>query len=397
MTNHPAIMLKPERERSIESRHPWIFSGALAEQPKSIPAGTIVDVLSQRKQFLARGFYNPHSQISVRILSFEAIPIDETFFERRITSALELRKSCLSAEFHDLHSALRLIYGESDNLPGLIVDRYAKVLVVQFLSAGMKEKSEMILSVLKNALNPKTIYEKSGTSGKSEEGIAFKDDLLYGEAIEDFITIRENDLSFYVDIKHGQKTGFYLDLRDVRRYVKENSTGKSCLNLGCYTGSISFAALAGGAADVSSVDSSLPHLELLEKNLKLYDFEEERHKSIQGDMFYFLRHTREPFDLIVLDPPAFAHRQKDITPAVKGYKELHLSAFTLLKPGGQLITLSCSHHISREIFEQTIFYALKDLKTTAHLIRRFDHPVDHPVNPFFPEGNYFKGCVLRKP
>ncbi|MBI4430770.1 MAG: class I SAM-dependent rRNA methyltransferase, partial [Candidatus Omnitrophica bacterium] len=376
MPTYPAVTLKSGRERSIESRHPWIFSGALAAIPKNFMPGTVVNVFSAQKKFLARGFFNPHSQIAVRILTFEPAEIDPAFFRERILKALEFRRAYFPREYSDPEGALRLVFAESDQLPGLIVDRYGSVLVVQFLSAGMMKESDALIQILKEALSPKTIFEKSGTSGKNEEGLVFKDALVSGEPIKDFLVILENGLRFYVDVLRGQKTGFYLDLRDVRRYAKENSAGKSCLNIGCYTGSISMAQLAGGAKDVSSIDSSLAHLEILEKNLNLAGFDETNHKTIQADMFEFLRYTTERYDFIVLDPPAFAHRQKDVPQAIKGYKELHLSAFKLLNPGGELITLSCSHHISREIFEQTIFYALKDLKITAHLIRRFDQPVD---------------------
>lgn len=396
MSNYPTISLKPGRERSVESRHPWIFSGALPSVPKDIPSGAVVDVYSSQKQFLACGFFNSHSQISIRILSFERDEIDQEFFEAKIKRALASRKACFKDIWANPNGALRLVYAESDELPGLIVDRYGDVLVVQFLSAGMKEKSEWITSVLRQELSPKTIYEKSAGSGKNEEGLTFKDGLLYGEPIKSSHAIEENGLRFLIDIARGQKTGFYLDLRDVRSYAKDRSEGKMFLNIGCYTGSISFAALAGGAKEVHSVDSSEMHLELLEGNLKSGGHDENRHKTIQADMFEYLRHTKERYDMIVLDPPAFAHREKDVPQAIKGYKELHLSAMKLLKPGGELITLSCSHHITREIFEQTIFYALKDLKMSAQVIRRFDQHADHHIHPFFPEGNYFKGCVLRR-
>ena len=389
-----SITLNPNREKSLLRRHPWIFASAIRHVDETHASGSTVDLLSSEGQFLARASYSPNSQIRARVWTFNDEPVDEEFFRKRIRAAIEMR-SVLSGS----SKSLRLIHAESDGLPGLIVDRYEDVLVLQSLTAGSEFWKETIADLLVEETGIATIYERSDADVRELEGLKPITGILRGTITNLQIPITEYGLEFKVDIAHGHKTGFYLDQRENRRRVGELSKNRNVLNCFCYTGGFSIHALANGAKSVLSVDSSADALALLEENIALNQLPADRHTSLEGDVFQLLRKFRDAnrsFDLIVLDPPKFAPTAAHAEKASRAYKDINLLAFKLLRRGGLLFTYSCSGGIDAALFQKIVASAALDAGVDATIIEHLSQGSDHPVSLHFPEGMYLKGLVCVK-
>lgn len=386
----PTLHLKPGRERSVRRFHPWIFSGAVARIEGEPAPGTIINVHSADDKFLGRGFYNPNSQIVCRMLTWQEEQVDAVFFERKIHAALRLREQLVA------HSAnaFRVVNAEGDGLPGLIVDKYADFLVVQVSTLGMAQRRAEIVASLQNLLAPIGIYERSAGASLQEEGLQPSVRLLVGEEPPEKIVMHENALCFNVNVREGQKTGFFLDQRENRRWVAQHAKGRAVLNGFCYSGAFSIYAAAAGATRVVSVDSSGPALQLAKENFALNNLPIVTEDFVAADVFHFLRSTTQKFDFIILDPPAFAHRQKDVDNAARAYKDLNLQAFKLLSPGGLLFTCSCSQPLSPDLFQKILFGAAVDAKRAVRLLGHSDHAPDHPINIYHPEGRYLQAFLL---
>lgn len=385
------IFLKQGRERPVLNGHPWIFSGAIAESQGDHELPGIADVYDYRKIWIARGQYNPKSQIRVRVLTWTKEALDQSFFSRRISQALTPRGNYVAPTT----SAYRLVNGEGDFLPGLIVDRYGEYLVCQFFTAGMDRVKHEIAAVLGDLVDSKGIFEKSEGRVRDEEGLEASIGVLAGDAPPDSMLIEENGFKFLVDIRRGQKTGFFLDQRDNRAFLSTLTKGKTVLNCFAYSGAFSVYACGGGAKEVVSIDSSRPALELAEQNWALNGFADLACELLKGDTFAYLKECDRSFDVIVLDPPSLAHKRNDITAATGGYKFLNLHAFKHLTPGGMLFTFSCSQHLSIDLFQKVVFGAAVDARRKVSILRRLGQPIDHPISLHHPEGEYLKGLVVR--
>jgi 23S rRNA (cytosine1962-C5)-methyltransferase len=397
------VVLKPGREKSLLRRHPWIFSGAIHSVSDEPAPGGTVDLLSSDKQFLARASYSPTSQIRARAWTFEDEPVDREFFRQRIRSAIQLRDT-----WHVIASPLgtpdsdayRLIYAESDGIPGLIVDRYGEVLVLQSLTAGSEFWKETLADLLLEETGLTTIYERSDADVRELEGLETKVGILRGNLSSFIFPITEHHLEFKVNLQSGHKTGFYLDQRLNRLRVRELAKDRDVLDGFCYTGGFTVNALAGGATSVLSIDSSAEALALCRENIALNNLDAARQTSIAGDVFQLLRKFRDEarsFDLIVLDPPKFAPTAAQAERAARGYKDINLLAFKLLRPGGRLVTFSCSGGIDAGLFQKIIAGAALDAGVEAQILEHFSQGADHPVALNFPEGAYLKGLVcIRK-
>ncbi len=390
------IILKPGRERSLLRCHPWIFSGAIQNVDEEPASGSTVDLLSFNKQFLARASYSPHSQIRARVWTFDDEPIDREFFRKRIRSSIATRNTLHVTRSTD---ALRLTYAESDNLPGLIVDRYGDVLVLQSLTAGSEFWKETIADVLLEETGLKNIYERSDADVRELEGLPSIVGPLRGSPITK-LPITEHGLKFTINFESGHKTGFYLDQRANRQRVRELAKDKDVLDCFCYTGGFSVNALSGGAKSVLSVDSSADALELCKENAALNNLPADRHATLEGDVFHLLRKFRDEarsFDMIVLDPPKFAPTSAQVDKAARAYKDINLLAFKLLRPGGILVTFSCSGGVDAALFQKIIAGSALDAGVDAQIVEHLSQAADHPVSLHFPEGTYLKGLVcLRK-
>ena len=393
-----SIILKQGREKSLLRRHPWIFSGAIHHMDDpSAASGSTVDLLSFNKQFLARASYSPHSQIRARVWTFEDEPVDREFFRKKIRVSLATRQT-LQIEHNT--NATRLIYAESDNLPGLIVDRYGDVLVLQSLTAGSNYWKETIADLLIEETGLENIYERSDADVRELEGLEPKVGILRGTIPQSPLAIYEHGLKFLVNIEHGHKTGFYLDQRKNRLRVRELAKDKDVLDCFCYTGGFTVNALAGGAKSVLSVDASGDALALAKENVILNDLPVDKANFIEGDVFQLLRRFRDEnrsFDMIILDPPKFAPTAAQAEGAARGYKDINLFAFKLLRPGGILATFSCSGGIDAGLFQKIIAGAALDAGFDAQIVEHLSQGADHPVLLNFPEGTYLKGLIcLRK-
>lgn len=359
-------------------------------------SGDTVDVLDSDGQFVARGAYSPESQIRVRVWSFDPDEqIDAAFFRSRLTRALALR---LSLQLRDASSAMRLVHAESDGLPGLVVDRYADTLVIQVLSAGIERWRETLADSLLELTNAKRIYERSDVEVRRLEGLPERTGLLRGDQPPELAEIVENGIRFGVDLRQGHKTGFYLDQRENRALVRQLAAGRETLDAFCYTGGFTLNALAGGAAAVTAVDSSTDALDQGRQNAALNQFAPDAVEWLEGDVFKVLRTFRDQarsFDLIVLDPPKFAPTRSQAQQAARGYKDINLLAFKLLRPGGLLVTFSCSGGIDADFFQKIVADAAVDAEVDAQIIEWLHQSSDHPVLLHFPEGAYLKGLVAR--
>jgi 23S rRNA (cytosine1962-C5)-methyltransferase len=391
------LLLKKGRDKSVRRRHPWIFSGAVEKVDGKPGRGDTVDVLDAAKKSLARAAYSPKSQIRARVWTFEpAEEVDARFFRTRIQTALVLREALPAAKYAN---ALRLVHGESDGLPGLVVDRYADVLVAQFLAAGVERWRDPILDSLMELTGCAAIYERSDAEVRKLEGLEPRTGFARGNRNAARCPIIEYGLNFRVDVEQGQKTGFFLDQRENRQRVRSLAAGREVLDGFCYTGGFSIAALAGGAKRVTAVESSAAALEVAKDNLAANPLDASRIDFQQADVFEKLRKLRDQnakFDLVVLDPPKFAPTAVQVKKAARAYKDINLWALKLLAPGGLLATFSCSGGVSAELFQSIVAGAALDAGVDARIIERFTAAADHPVALPFPEAEYLKGLLLLK-
>jgi 23S rRNA (cytosine1962-C5)-methyltransferase len=390
-----SVVLAPGRDKALRRRHPWIFSGAIAKLEGEPASGETVLVRSADGKPLALAAWSPRSQIRARVWSFDcSASIEEAFFKEKIQTSLNLR-DLLPAAKHT--NALRLVHGESDGLPGLVVDRYADVLVAQFLAAGVERWRDAILDLLMELSGCEAVFERSDAEVRKIEGLEPRVGFARGNRDARRCPIVEYGLHFRVDAAEGQKTGFFLDQRENRQRVRSLAAGREVLDAFCYTGGFSVAALAGGAKQVTAVESSVPALEVARDNMKANSIEEARIQFQQGDVFAVQRQLRDrgrSFDLIVLDPPKFAPTAAQAKNAARAYKDINLLAFKLLAPGGLLATFSCSGGVPAELFQSIVAGAALDAGVEAKILERFRAAADHPVAIHFPEGDYLKGLLL---
>ncbi|MEX0801819.1 MAG: class I SAM-dependent rRNA methyltransferase [Candidatus Binatia bacterium] len=385
------IYLKKGREAPILRGHPWIFSGAIEKVEGDHQPVDVADIFDGQRNWLARGLVNAKSQIRVRVLTWKNESIDGDFFSRRLDRALSLREKY----FSDTTNAYRLINGEGDFLPGLIVDRYNDFFVCQFFTAGMESFKGDIVGALSDLVPVKGIFERSEGKVRDEEGLEPAAGALSGEAPPDTISITENGLKFLVDVRVGQKTGFFLDQRDNRAFLSTLARGQSLLNCFSYSGAFSVYGFGGGAKSIVTLDSSRPALELAEQNLALNGFEAVDGELLKGDAFAYLKECKSNFDVIVLDPPSLAHRRSDVSAATGAYKFLNLHALRHLSPGGVLLTFSCSQHLPADLFQKVVFGAAVDAGRKVSIVKKLGQSIDHPVSLHHPEGEYLKGLALR--
>jgi 23S rRNA (cytosine1962-C5)-methyltransferase len=395
------VTLKPGREKSLQRRHPWIFSGAVARVDGSPQPGATVDVLAYNGQFLARAAYSPSSQIRARVWTFDpSEQVEADFFRRRLNYAIQARGDIERAGIKPAPTdAYRLVHAESDGLPGLIVDRYGDVLVLQSLTTGSEYWKESLADLLLELTDLKDIYERSDADVRELEGLPPKVGPLRGAIPHSPFPIQENGLHFNVNLETGHKTGFYLDQRENRLRVRRLAAGRDVLDCFCYSGGFSVNALAGEAKSVLSVDSSKDALVLCRENVALNSLDGSRHAVLEGDIFQVLRKFRDEaksFDMIILDPPKFAPTAAQADRAARGYKDINLLGFKLLRPGGLLVTFSCSGGVDAALFQKIVASAALDAGVDAQIVEYLAQASDHPVALNFPEGAYLKGLVCRR-
>ncbi|KVU32763.1 23S rRNA methyltransferase [Burkholderia ubonensis] len=397
------VTLKPSKDKSLLRRHPWIYANAIDRVDGKPAPGATVIVRAHDGRFLARGAYSPHSQIRVRVWSFdENEPIDHAFFKRRVQRAVAHRNTMVSGT-----GAVRLVFGEADGLPGLIVDHYVEdsgaasprgQLVCQFMAAGVEAWKDAIVAALVGATGCPNVYERSDVSIREKEGLEQTTGVLAGDPPPATLITNENGVRYHVDVPNGHKTGFYVDQRDNRALVTQYANGRDVLNCFCYTGGFSLAALKGGAARVVSIDSSGDALALAQQNAVANGFDPARASWLDADAFKTLRRLVDEgdrFDLVVLDPPKFAPTRDSVDRAARAYKDINLSGFKLLRPGGLLFTYSCSGAIDMDLFQKIVAGAAADAKVDARILKRLGAGVDHPLLSAFPEGEYLKGLLLQ--
>ncbi len=391
--SYKKVYLKPGKEESLKRFHPWVFSGAIARVEGEPEEGEVVDVYTSKKEFIACGHFQIGS-IAVRVLSFKQVKIDRNFWKLRLEVAKDLRKA-LGVLGSPVNNTYRLAHGEGDNLPGLIIDVYDHTAVMQAHSAGMHVDRLDIADALSDVMGDtiQNIYYKSETT------LPFKADLLAtqngflkGGSPEN--VAMENGLKFHVDWLKGQKTGFFVDQRENRSLLEKYAKGRNVLNMFCYTGGFSFYAMRGGANLVHSVDSSAKAIDLTNENVELNFPGDERHKAYAEDAFKYLDRMGDQYDLIILDPPAFAKHRDALRNALRGYTKLNAKAFEKIRPGGILFTFSCSQVVSKESFRNAVFTAAAQSGRSVRILHQLTQPGDHPVNIYHPEGEYLKGLVL---
>ncbi|CAJ4164949.1 SAM-dependent methyltransferase [Burkholderia pseudomallei] len=420
------VTLKPSKDKSLLRRHPWVYANAIDRVDGKPAPGATVIVRAHDGRFLARAAYSPHSQIRLRVWSFdENEPIDHAFFKRRVQRALAHRRAMISGT-----DAVRLVFGEADGLPGLIVDYYVAArgaahtgdaaaraaeggaaapvapgdgegrgqLVCQFMAAGVEHWKGAIVAAIVAATGCPNVYERSDVSIREKEGLEQTTGVLAGDAPPDTLIANENGVLYHVDVRNGHKTGFYVDQRENRALVAQYARDRDVLNCFCYTGGFSLAALKGGAKRVVSIDSSGDALALAQRNVAANGFDAARAQWLDADAFKTLRRLvdeGERFDLIVLDPPKFAPTRDSVDRAARAYKDVNLSGLKLLRPGGLLFTYSCSGAIDMDLFQKIVAGAAADAKVDARTLKRLGAGVDHPLLTAFPEGEYLKGLLLQ--
>jgi len=394
----PVLVLAEGRDRSIERRHPWIFSGAVRElRGQGVEKGGTVSVCSSAGKPLALAAYNPDSKITGRVWSFDPNAVlDDAFFRARITTSVKLRESLLGA---DAMRACRLVHGESDGLPGVVVDRYGTQLVLALTSAGAVKHRDAIARALAEVAGVTGVFERSDADVMALEGLTPVSGVLSGSEPPQRIDIEENGARFAIDVRSGHKTGFYLDQRDNRALVQKLAAGRDVLDCFCYSGGFAVNAVLGGARSVHAIDASGEALELARANLAASGQAEDAVTFERGDVFEWLRKARDgakSFDLIVLDPPKFAPTARLAERAARGYKDINLFALKLLRPGGVLLTFSCSGGVSPELFQKIVAGAAADARVDASIVRKLGAGSDHPVALAFPEGEYLKGLVVTR-
>ena len=386
------IYLKKGKEESLKRFHPWVFSGALNKIDEGINEGDTVRVFSNTGDFLAVGHFQIGS-IAVRVLSFEDIEINGKFWEERLASALETRKAIGVAD-NNSGDTYRLVHGEGDNLPGLVIDCYGKTAVMQAHSVGMHTCRHEIANSLVKIMggNIENVYYKSETTLPFKAELGQENGFIIGESNDD--TAVENGLKFHVDWLKGQKTGFFVDQRDNRTLLEHYAKGRNVLNMFYYTGGFSVYAMPGGANLVHSADSSAKAIALTDANMALNFPDDSRHKSFCEDAFKFLDASENTYDLVILDPPAFAKHRSALHNALKGYTRLNAKAFSKIKPGGIMFTFSCSQVVTKDNFRAAVFTAAATANRRVRILHQLHQPADHPINIYHPEGEYLKGLVL---
>lgn len=386
------IQLKKGKEESLKRFHPWIFSGAILRMDDGIEEGELVKVVTFNREFIAIGHYQIGS-IAVRILSFRDITIDQEFWKSRLKAALNMRIAIGIAD-NPTNNTYRLVHGEGDLLPGLIIDCYGKTAVMQAHSVGMHVERLPICEALRSVMGSRIehVFYKSETTLPFKAELGQQDGFLYGGS-DDNVAI-ENGLKFHVDWLKGQKTGFFVDQRENRTLLEKYAKNRSVLNMFCYTGGFSVYAMRGGAKLVHSVDSSAKAVELTNANIKLNFPSDARHAAFCDDAFKYLDAHDAQYDLVVLDPPAFAKHRAALRNALKGYTRLNVKGFERIKPGGILFTFSCSQVVTKENFRNAVFTAAAQAKRKVRILHQLHQPADHPINIYHPEGEYLKGLVL---
>ena len=389
---HCKVFLKPKKEESLLRFHPWVFSGAIQSFEDQPEEGDVVEVYGANNRFLGIGHFQIGS-IAVRILSFQQQEIDQAFWTNRIQIAYELRKT-LRLTASERNNTYRLVHGEGDNLPGLVIDMYAHTAVMQAHSVGMHRARHQIAEALKQIMGDtlQNIYYKSEATLPYKANLGSEDGYLLGGDVEDIAL--ENGLRFCVDWQKGQKTGFFVDQRENRSLLEHYAKDRAVLNMFCYTGGFSFYAMRGGAKVVHSVDSSAKAIALTNKNVSLNFQDDPRHQAFAEDAFKYLEHMGSNYDLIILDPPAFAKHKDVLRNALQGYRKLNAIAFEKIKPGGILFTFSCSQVVNKEHFRLAVFSAAAQSGRSVRILHQLTQPADHPVNIYHPEGEYLKGLVL---
>lgn len=386
------VILKSGKEQSLQRFHPWIFSGAIQEIVGRVEEGDVVEVVSSKKEFLAMGHVQVGS-IAVRIFSFDKVEPDFNFWKGKLDRALDVRKKLGLVDNPDTN-VYRLVHGEGDGMPGLIVDFYNGTAVMQAHSAGMYVIRETIAKALKEVMGDRlvAVYDKSEKTVPFKADLEPQDGYLLGES--KIFEVQEHSNRFNVDWVEGQKTGFFVDQRENRRLVQEYSKDRSVLNMFCYSGGFSFYAMRGGAKMVHSVDSSAKAIDLTNENVKLNFPEDTRHEAFVADCFDYMDKNKDKYDLIILDPPAFAKHRGALPQALKGYKRLNLKAFQQIASGGILFTFSCSQVVTKDKFREAVFSAAAISGRKVRILNQLVQPADHPVDMYHPEGEYLKGLVL---
>lgn len=382
------VVLKEGREKSLQKKHPWIFSGAISSSPQH-EHGEILPVHASNGDFLALAYFHPKNSLAGRVLSFSKEPIDQ-ILEKKIQAAHLLRKRFFDGA---VTNAFRLINAEADGLPGLIVDVYNDLFVIQISSYGMERLRPLILKILISSFHPRSIYEKSTSSSRLQEGLKAEEGFLFGDEVKE-VEVLENGLKFLVSLTEGQKTGFFLDQREMRQKIAKFTKDKRVLNCFSYTGGFSLFALHGGASYVESVDICKKASALCERNTLLNNFSLNKHKIVQGDVFEYLKSSALDFDIVICDPPAFAKKRDDIAIACKGYKDLNRSLFSKMPKNSLLLTSSCSYFIDEDLFQNLLFQAALEANRNVRIINKHIQAEDHPVSLYHPEGSYLKSFLL---
>ena len=386
------VYLRKGKEESMKRFHPWVFSGAIMRKDEGIEEGYIVDVIANDGSYIGRGHYQIGS-IAVRILTFDDEAIDNAFWNKRLNIALQMRIGIGIAD-NPMNNTYRLVHGEGDNLPGLVIDCYGKTAVMQAHSVGMHRCREIIAKELAKVMGSRmeNVYYKSETTLPYKADLGQENGFIFGGTDENVAI--ENGLKFHVDWLRGQKTGFFVDQRENRSLLESFSKGRKVLNMFCYTGGFSFYAMRGGAELVHSVDSSAKAIELTTRNVELNFPGDKRHEAYCEDAFKYLEKAGKNYDLIILDPPAFAKHRGALHNALKGYTRLNAKAFEKIQPGGILFTFSCSQVVTKDNFRNAVFTAAAQSGRKVRILHQLHQPADHPINIYHPEGEYLKGLVL---
>lgn len=382
------VQLHKKKTHSVERRHPWIFSGAIDMVSEDLEDGELVTVTDHKGQFMARGHFQ-NATIAVRVLTFEDKPVDDQFFEEKIANAYAVRQALNL--FRDDNSICRLIHGEGDGLPGLIVDYYNKVAVIQCHSIGMYKHVESISKAIAKVLGEQVIAIYSKSSDTLPDRVDVEDRYVFGECSTPHVAL-ENGVKLNIDWITGQKTGFFIDQRENRSLLGRYAKGKTILNTFCYSGGFSLLALENGAKEVHSLDSSKKAIDLTDANITLNGFS--NHKSIVADAMEYMKELGESYDIIVLDPPAFAKHRDKRHKAIQGYKRLNAHAIRQIKPGGIIFTFSCSQVVDKELFTNTVIAAAIEAGRNVRILEQLHQPADHPISAVHPEGEYLKGLVI---
>lgn len=393
-----SIILQNDRDKSLKRRHPWVFSQAVKQVHGTPNSGDTVDILSADGKFVARGAYSPNSQIRARVWTFDPNEqIDAEFFLRRIAQAWAVRQ-----QLFDLSqtNGIRVVAAESDSLPGVTIDLYADVLVCQLLSAGAERQRKHIVAALKQLFDGYSIYERSDVDVRKKEGLEPRTGWLHLPRDSGEVTIKENGLNILVDVVNGHKTGFYLDQRDSRAAAGRYAKGKTVLNCFSYTGTFGLAALTGGATHVTNADLSDLALATAQRNMELNQLDLSKATMTKADVFKLLRQYKDEgkqFDMVILDPPKFAENKSQLVGACRGYKDINRVAMQIVKPGGLLLTFSCSGLMEESLFQKVVADAALDANRGCLFIERLSQAKDHPIASFYPEGHYLKGlvCIIQ--